>query len=87
MATEWPDDGHPETAAYRAAGEPPASGWPTTLAGYAKTLLVAAGTLPPAVVLTWLQSAGVTHLPSWVTPAVTVVLGILAVLFGPKNKA
>lgn len=65
----------------------PGSGWPATLAGYAKTLLVLLGTVPPAVVLTWLQSAGVTHMPAWVAPVVTVVLGAVAVLFGPRNRA
>lgn len=68
------------------AGWQPDGEWPRTLAGYAKTLAVTLATVPPAVALGWLQTAGVTHLPGWVTPAITAVLGILAVLFGPRNR-
>lgn len=83
MAVEWPDDQAPVPPA-----QPPAGGtnWPSTLSGYAKVLAAALGATPPAVVLSWLQSSGVTHLPGWVTPAVTGLCAVLAVLFGPRNR-
>jgi len=61
--------------------------WPAQLGGYAKTLLAILGTVPATVVVAWLQSAGVTHMPAWLSAAIPVVLGIVAVLFGPRNKS
>ena len=84
MAVEWPDDHTP--APQPPAAAPAPSGWPSTLAGYAKVLAAALGATPPAVVLSWLQSSGVTHLPGWVTPAVTGLCAVLAVLFSPRNR-
>lgn len=55
-------------------------------AQYAKALLAFAGTTPPAVVFAWLDSAGVTVIPSWTQALITVVCGVAAVVFGPKNK-
>lgn len=74
------DDGEPRIPA-------PASGWPTRLGGYAKLLWTAATTLGTTGILTWLQSAGATHLPSWVAAGITAVIGIGTVLLSPKNKA
>jgi hypothetical protein len=84
MAVEWPDDNVPVPGA-----QPPAatSGWPTRLAGYAKVLAAAVSTLGATGVLTWLQTAGVTHLPGWGQALITAGVGILGVLFGPRNKA
>lgn len=86
MPAEWGDDGHPETATHRAAAGPTPSGWPSTLAGYAKTLAVLLAGVPATVVVAWLQSAGVTHLPAWLSASIPLVLSVLAVLFGPRNK-
>lgn len=81
MVTEWGDDG--------GGAQPPAtaSGWPSRLAGYAKVIAAAVSTLGATGVLAWLQGAGATHLPGWTTAAITAGVGILGVLFGPKNKA
>lgn len=65
----------------------PASGWPTRLGGYAKLLWTGLTTLGTTGVLAWLQSAGATHLPSWVAAGITAVIGIGTVLLSPKNKA
>jgi hypothetical protein len=80
MAVEW---GGSETGPQLPA---PASGWPTRLAGYAKLIAAAVSTLGATGVLAWLQGAGATHLPSWATAAITAGVGILGVLFGPRNK-
>lgn len=53
-------------------------------AQYAKALLALAGTTPPAVVFAILESNGV-HVAGWIAAVVTVLLGVAAVLFGPKN--
>lgn len=86
MAREWGSDDGADLPAERPAAAPTPSGWPSTLAGYAKVLAAALGGVPPAVVLTWLQSSGATHLPGWITPAVTLVCAVAAVLFGPRNR-
>jgi hypothetical protein len=64
----------------------PASGWPTRLAGYAKLIATAITTLGTTGVLQWLQSAGVTSLPAWAVAGITAVVGLLTVLFSPRNK-
>jgi hypothetical protein len=79
---EWGDDAPQQPAPASAA-----AGWPATLKGYAKTLAALLAGVPAAVVVTWLQSAGIAHLPSWATAVIPLVLSVLAVLFGPKNKA
>lgn len=63
-----------------------ASGWPTRLAGYAKLISTAITTLGTTGVLQWLQSAGVTSLPAWAVAGITAVVGLLTVLFSPRNK-
>jgi hypothetical protein len=88
MATDWPDNeplpgGGPVNRLQLPDTGP---GWPARLSGYAKTLAALLGTVPAAVVVTWLQSAGVTHMPAWLSAAIPVMLGIVAVLFGPRNK-
>lgn len=87
MNADWggvPGDGTP--APQQPAPAPAASGWPATLAGYAKTLAALLAGVPATVVVTWLQQAGVTHLPAWLTAAIPLMLSVLAVLFGPRNK-
>jgi hypothetical protein len=37
-------------------------------------------------VLQWLQSAGATSLPAWAVAGITAVVGLLTLLFSPKNK-
>lgn len=80
---EWPDDSTPAPVPQLPAA---GSGWPTRLAGYAKLIAAAVSTLGATGVLTWLQEAGVTHLPSWATALITAGVGILGVLFGPRNR-
>jgi len=63
------------------------SGWPTRLAGYAKLIATAITTLGTTGVLQWLQSAGMTSLPAWAVAGITALVGLLTVLFSPKNKA
>jgi hypothetical protein len=64
----------------------PASGWPTRVAGYAKLIATAITTLGATGVLGWLEGAGVNHLPPWANAGITAVVGLLTVLFGPRNK-
>jgi hypothetical protein len=66
---------------------PESGGWPSRIGGYAKLLWTAATTLGTTGILTWLQSAGATHLPSWVAAGITAVIGIGTVLLSPRNKA
>jgi hypothetical protein len=65
----------------------PPSGWPTRLAGYAKLIATAITTLGATGVLGWLEGAGVNHLPPWANAGITALVGLLTVLFSPKNKA
>ena len=87
MTAEWGgnpivgDDGEPRIPA------PVASSWPTRLAGYAKLIATAITTLGTTGVLGWLEGAGVNHLPPWVNAGITALVGLLTVLFGPRNKA
>lgn len=89
MATEWAGDGdvNRDPGPVNRLELPSGSGWPTRLAGYAKTIAAAVGGLGATGVLALLQSAGVTHLPSWGTALITAGAGLLAVLFGPRNRA
>jgi len=82
VTAEWGGDG----PVNRLEQQDP-SGWPARLSGYAKTLAALLAGVPATVVVAWLQQAGVTHLPAWLTAAIPLVLSVLAVLFGPKNKA
>jgi hypothetical protein len=73
------------------AGEPPqppaeAPKWPTQLSGYAKLIATAITTVGATGVLQWLQAAGVTSLPPWATAGITALVGLLTVLFGPRNR-
>lgn len=87
MAVEWPGDNDPEHPYPAGAQLPaPASGWPTRLAGYAKLIATAITTLGATGVLQWLQAAGVTSLPAWAIAGITALVGLLTVLFGPRNK-
>jgi hypothetical protein len=65
----------------------PGTGWPSRIGGYAKLLWTGLTTLGTTGVLAWLQSAGATHLPSWVAAGITAVIGIGTVLLSPRNKA
>lgn len=65
----------------------PGSNWPTRLGGYAKVLLAALATVGVGGVLEWLRAAGVTGLPPAANAAITAVMAIVLVLFGPSNKA
>lgn len=65
----------------------PVSSWPARLGGYAKLLWTGFTTLGTTGVIAWLQSAGATHLPPWVSAGITAVIGIGTVLLSPKNKA
>lgn len=65
----------------------PESGWPTRIGGYIKLIVTAVTTLGTTGILQWLQSAGVTALPAWAVAGITAVVGLLTVLFSPKNKA
>jgi len=91
MTTEWAGDGeHPNAADPGPVNRlelPSGSGWPSRLSGYAKTLAAAVSTLGATGVLAWLQAAGVNHMPGWANAAITAGVGILGVLFGPRNKA
>jgi hypothetical protein len=90
MATEW---GGSETGGNAADPGPvnrlelpQGSGWPSRLGGYAKTVAGLIGSLGAGGVLAWLETAGVTHLPGWAEASITAGVGLLAVLFGPRNK-
>lgn len=63
------------------------AGWPTRVGGYIKLIITAVTTLGTTGILQWLQSAGVTALPAWAVAGITAVVGLLTVLFSPKNKA
>lgn len=63
------------------------SGWPARIGGYVKLIITAVTTLGTSGILQWLQSAGVTSLPPWAIAGITAVVGLLTVLFSPKNKA
>lgn len=78
---EWggPLDGEPKQVA-------PAPGWPSRLGGYAKLIVTAITTMGTTGILQWLQSAGVTSLPAWALAGITAVVGLLTVLFSPRNK-
>lgn len=65
---------------------PDSGGWPKRIGGYAKLLWAAFTTLGTTGVIAWLQSAGVTHLPPWVSAGLTAIIGIGTVLLSPKNK-
>lgn len=89
MTTNWPDN--------EPAGDPgpvnrldpqwqPDSSWPSRIGGYIKLIVTAVTTLGTTGILQWLQSAGVTALPSWAVAGITAVVGLLTVLFSPKNK-
>jgi hypothetical protein len=78
MTTNWADD--------VPAAQPPASNWPTRIGGYIKLILTAITTLGTTGVLQWLQSAGATSLPAWAVAGITAVVGLLTLLFSPKNK-
>jgi len=81
---EWNGADVPPEERYPAATP---SGWPTRLAGYAKLIATAITTLGTTGILQWLQSAGMTSLPAWAVAGITAVVGLLTVLFSPKNKA
>jgi hypothetical protein len=78
MATEW--DGQTADAQHPAVPEP---GW---WAAHWKAVMALLGTLTPGAVISWLNAAGVTDLPSWAQAAITVVFTVSAVLWGPRNK-
>lgn len=91
MTSNWPD-GDPNKAdtpgpVNRLTLPEGGAGWPTRLGGYAKLLWTGLTTLGTTGVLAWLQSAGATHLPSWVAAGITAVIGIGTVLLSPRNKA
>lgn len=65
---------------------PVRASWPSRIGGYAKLLWTAFTTLGTTGVIAWLQSAGVTHLPPWVSAGLTAVIGVGTVLLSPKNK-
>lgn len=65
---------------------PEPSRWPSTLAGYAKTLLAALGALGVGGVMELLRDNGVTTMPGWANWLIVGVVTIAVVLFGPKNK-
>lgn len=79
---EWGDEGAPDI-------ENPTrtSNWPTRVGGYIKLIVTAVTTLGTTGVLQWLASAGVTQLPAWATAGITALVGLLTLLFSPKNKA
>lgn len=80
---EWNGADVPPEERYPAATP---SGWPTRLAGYAKLIATAITTLGTTGVLGWLEGAGVNHLPPWANAGITAAVGLLTVLFGPRNK-
>lgn len=83
MSVEWggaaPLDDEDDTNA--------ASGWPRRIGGYVKLIVTAVTTLGTTGILQWLASAGVTQLPAWATAGITAAVGLLTLLFSPKNKA
>lgn len=87
---EWPDSDPVRDSGPVNRLEPqwqPDSSWPTRIGGYAKLLVTAVTTLGATGVLQWLQSAGVASLPAWAIAGITAVVGMLTILFGPRNKA
>jgi hypothetical protein len=93
MVTEWGgsetggNDMGPRDRLSEAMATAGGNGWPTRLAGYWKLLMGALGTVGAGGVLAWLQSAGMTDLPSWATAGITALVSLLLLLFGPSNKA
>ncbi len=84
---EWPDnDPVRDSGPVNRLEASAASGWPTRIGGYVKVLLTALATVGVGGVLEWLRAAGVTDLPPAANAAITAVLAIVLVLFGPKNK-
>lgn len=87
MTTDWDGEGTPQAPGPVHRLDTNATGWPTRAAGYAKLLWTAATTLGTSGIIAWLQAAGATHLPPWVSAGITAVIGIGTVLLSPKNKA
>lgn len=88
MTTNW-SDSNPNAADPGPVNRlevPSGSSWPTRAAGYAKLIATAITTLGATGVLQWLQAAGVTSLPAWAIAGITALVGLLTVLFGPRNK-
>lgn len=84
MSVEWNGD-EPRTV-HPSAATPTRFSWPSRIGGYAKLLWTAFTTLGTTGVIAWLQSAGVTHLPPWVSAGLTAIIGVGTVLLSPKNK-
>lgn len=86
---EWPDDNVPaqDPGPVNRLELPSGSNWPARIGGYVKLIVTAITTLGTTGILQWLQSAGVTSLPAWAIAGITAVVGLLTVLFSPKNKA
>jgi hypothetical protein len=82
----WEDDGEGYPPGHVAHVPPAPSSWPSRLGGYAKLLWTGLTTLGTTGVIAWLQSAGATHLPPWVSAGITAVIGIGTVLLSPRNK-
>lgn len=61
----------------------PAGWW----AGHWKASLAFLGSLTPGAVFAVLDAVGVVHTDPRIQAAVTVLCAVLAVAFGPKNKA
>jgi len=82
---EWAEGDSPEPIP--AGGAAP--GWQEDVSPwykrYAKALMAFLGTLTPAAVFTVLEANGV-HLDVKWTGLITLALGTLAVLWGPKNS-
>lgn len=81
---EW--GGNPVVGPDGESQVPAPSSWPSRIGGYAKLLWTAGTTLGTSGIIAWLQSAGATHLPPWVSAGITALIGIGTVLFSPKNK-
>lgn len=86
MATEWGGEGDDPGPVNRLELPDAGSNWPSRIGGYIKLTLTAVTTLGTTGVLQWLQSAGVTSLPAWAIAGITAVIGLLTLLFSPKNK-
>jgi hypothetical protein len=85
---EWPDsDPVRDSGPVNRLADDAGSSWPTRIGGYAKLLVTAVTTIGATGVLQWLQSAGVTSLPAWAIAGITAVVGMLTIMFGPRNKA
>ena len=84
----WEDDGPGIDPGPVNRLELPAAGsrWPATLAGYAKVLAAALGSLTPGAVIVGLNAAGITNIPPWVQAAITLVVTVCAVLFSKRNQ-